>query len=309
MRSPHVTVSIDLDKVRANAESIRRRVGVALIAVIKADAYGLGAERVADTLESTVDEFAFFSYDEAAAVGRGGITLGPPDAEPHQYAELGLRPAIGTFDQAERYAGVPNLVNLDTGMQRFGCPPAELPDLLRRASGNEVFSHSATPQSAQLLADACRGLDVRRHAASTSLLASRESWLDAVRPGLALYAGALRVTTHLITARETKGKAGYSGFVHPHVGVIPVGYAHQMRPGLVRIADRVQRVLEVGMNTSYVTVEPGDRTGDEVLLLGEKLTETDQAAELGIRPHEALCRFAAMGVRRYLGVRSAATAG
>ena len=83
MRSPHVSVAINLDAVRHAGEQIRVQTGVALIAVIKADAYGLGAERVADTLAAIADEFAYFSLDgsnrdsasragSGAAAGRTG---------------------------------------------------------------------------------------------------------------------------------------------------------------------------------------------------------------------------------------------
>ena len=67
-RSRHVSVRIDLARVRANAQDVKRRVGtgVAVIAVVKADAYGLGAARVADALADVVDEFCVFSLDEAA---------------------------------------------------------------------------------------------------------------------------------------------------------------------------------------------------------------------------------------------------
>ncbi len=63
--SPHVTVRIDLDRVRANARAIRQRAGVPVIAVVKADAYGLGIDKVARALAASVDEFCVFSLSEA----------------------------------------------------------------------------------------------------------------------------------------------------------------------------------------------------------------------------------------------------
>ncbi len=39
----HIQVTIDLDRVRANTLAVARLVNVDIIAVVKADAYGLGA--------------------------------------------------------------------------------------------------------------------------------------------------------------------------------------------------------------------------------------------------------------------------
>jgi hypothetical protein len=39
--------------------------------------------------------------------------------------------------------------------------------------------------------------------------------------------------------------------------------------------------------------------GDEVVLLGDELNETELARQLSIRPHEVLCRYTATGVRQY----------
>ena len=59
MRSRHINVSIDLDRVRGSAEQIRAAAGVRLISVIKSDAYGLGAARVADAIAAVSDDFAY----------------------------------------------------------------------------------------------------------------------------------------------------------------------------------------------------------------------------------------------------------
>jgi alanine racemase len=100
--------------------------------------------------------------------------------------------------------------------------------------------------------------------------------------------------------RATHGPAGYSGFEHPHVGLILAGYSNHLSPGPVWINGRWQRLIEAGMNSSFVTVDPGDRVGDEVVLLGNELNEARLAAHFGVREHEVLCRYSAMGVRRYL---------
>jgi alanine racemase len=307
MRSRHVHVTVNLDLVRAAAEGIRQSTGVRLIAVIKADAYGLGAVPISEALAAAVDEFAYFTIHEAREVGRAGIVLGPPEGDPAEYRELNLRPTVANRSDAARFAGMPVAVKLDTGMQRFGCRAEDLDDLLGRCNAEDIFTHATCLPSVRLLHDVCRCKPQWLHAASTSLLDCAEAWLDGVRPGLALYRGATRVTSRLVVVRETKGGVGYTQFTCPHVGVILAGYCNNVQKAPVYINGRRQQLLEIGMNTSFVSVDPRDRIGDEVVLLGEELPEAELAAHFGCREHEILCRYTSMGPRSY--VKSGAGAG
>lgn len=297
MRSRQIQARVDLDRIRANAEQIRRTTGVALIAVIKADAYGLGAVPVADVLAGVADEFAYFSLAEAAEVGRPGLVIGPPDGDPSQFRELGLRAAISTREHLRAFAGCAVAVQVDTGMQRFGCSPEDASELLRLSGCGEAFTHARDLAAVARLRSACNG--ARLHAAASGMLDLPEARLDAVRPGVALYRGALRVSTRLVLVRATHGPAGYTGFERPHIGLIPAGYSNLLRPASVVINGRRQRMLEVGMNTTFVSVDPRDRVGDEVVLLGDGLSEAELARELDCREHEIMCRYGAMGQRTY----------
>lgn len=309
MRSPAVNVSVNLAAIRAAAERIRRRTGVALIAVVKADAYGLGAPEVAVALSGVADEFAYFRIEEAREVLRPGLVLGPPHGDPGEYSRLNLRPAIATPEDAARFSGLPVAIKVDAGMQRFGCPPQELDDLIARCQVVDFFAHAVTLDSAERLRAACAGRGRPMHAAATSLLDEPRAWMDAVRPGLALYRGALRVTARLSAVKDTTGPIGYTGVHCPRIGIILAGYSNLVQPGPVLVNGRLQRVLEAGMNTSYLSVDPQDRVGDEVVLLGEgpsgtgtRLDEPSLAAHFHVREHEILCRYAAMGPRTYLPV-------
>jgi alanine racemase len=53
--------------------------------------------------------------------------------------------------------------------------------------------------------------------------------------------------------------------------------------------------MEVGMQSAYVTLHESDRAGDEVILLGEGLTQADIAFAWGVTPHHALMVMATMG--------------
>jgi alanine racemase len=300
MRSKHLIVRIDLDRIRASAEEIRSRTRVPLIAVIKADAYGLGAARVADVLGPVADDFAYFSIDEARRVGRPGLVLGPPTGDPREFGELHLRPSVTSRHEAARFAGLPVAIHVDTGMHWLGCLPDELDDLLARSSATEVFTHAVDASSAQLLASLRKQRSLRMHAAATSLLDCPQAWLDAVRPGLALYVGAVRVSGRLLKVYAARGPVGYTRLKSECVGIMQGGYSNGVLSATAVINRRRQRILEVGMNTCLISVDASDRAGDEVVLLGDGLTEAELASELHVRPHEILSRYTQMGVRRYV---------
>jgi alanine racemase len=300
MRSNQIRVTVDLKRIRASAEEIRNRTGVPLIAVVKADAYGLGAVRVADALAPVVDDFAYFTIEEARKVGHPGLVLGPPDAEPRDYRQQGLRPTIMCAEDAAKFAGLPVAINVDTGMHWLGCQPDELDDLLARSSATEVFTHAVDESSVELLRSLLKGRSLKMHAAATSLLDCPAAWLDAVRPGLGLYVGAVRVSGRLLAVQAAGGPIGYTRFKCDQVGIMQCGYANGLRAAPVIINGRRQRILEVGMNTCLISVGSSDRVGDEVVLLGDGLTEAELASELGVRPHEILCRYTEMGAREYV---------
>lgn len=303
-RSPHVTVTVDLDRIRANAEALAAHIGVPLIAVVKADAYGLGAEPVADAIEAVVERFAVFGPADALALGRPALALGPVVAEAARYRALQLRPCVGSAAEAEAMRGLRVAINVDTGMQRFGCPPAELDALLARCDAAEVLSHAVTVEAAERLQAVAGHLGLPLHAAGSALLHEPRAWLDAVRPGDALYAGALEVTAPLVTVRTTHGPVGYTGFEHRQVGVILVGYAQGLRAGApVWIGETRQQLLEVGMNAAFVGVPPGARVGDAVELVGRHVEALEVATALALTPQQVCCLYAGLGERRYRGRR------
>src|SRR5205085_3475106 len=65
MNNPYVTVHVDLARLRRNVEQIRELVKVPVLAVVKSDAYGLGAARVSEALADLVGGFCVFSLHEA----------------------------------------------------------------------------------------------------------------------------------------------------------------------------------------------------------------------------------------------------
>lgn len=308
MRSRHLTVTIDLAVIRAAAEGIAAAVGVPLYAVVKADAYGLGAARVAPALAGVVAAFATFSLAEAETAGlwrrtrRPVLALGPPDrAAVGDWRRAHVRPSVGTIDQARVFAALRPALCVDSGMQRFGCSGDEVDALIAAGAGGEAWTHAVRPAQARALVAACAGRGLRLHAAASDLLGVAASRLDAVRPGLALYQGAVAVRTRLHEARDSDGPVGYGGFRCRRHGVILAGYAHGLRPGWCLIGGRRRRLRECGMQSAYVEIGSDDHSGDPVTLLGDGLDLDRVASARGETPHQALLALAGSGVRRYVG--------
>ncbi len=164
-------VNVDLDAIRDNFAAVREKAGTAVMAVVKADAYGHGAVPIARLLESQCAFFGVSSFQEGLELRRAGLTkpilvLGytPPALFP-EAIPLGIRPAIFHFEDAaalsaaalEAEAEAPLHFAVDTGMSRIGfqctredailCARiAALPGL--KAEG--LFSHFATADCADL---------------------------------------------------------------------------------------------------------------------------------------------------------------
>ena len=171
MDSLNSYITVDLDVLQENFRKIRQAAGVAVMAVIKADAYGHGAVEVAKVLADQADFFGVACIYEAMELRQAGIEnpiliLGqmPSDAY-DQAANQGIRPTIFHYEdalalsQAAQKAGVvaPFHFAVDTGMSRIGfqvtendadmCQKiAQLPNL--ECEG--IFSHFATSDEADL---------------------------------------------------------------------------------------------------------------------------------------------------------------
>ncbi|NJL01841.1 MAG: alanine racemase [Spirulinaceae cyanobacterium SM2_1_0] len=220
-------VEIDLAALQHNTQQLRQwlQPNVQLMAVVKADAYGHGAIRVAETvLAAGASWLAVATSQEGIQLRRAGIAapllvLGAINA-PAEIAALAtwqLQPTLCTPQQAlvfsETLAALrqtlPVHLNLDTGMSRLGTPwmqAVEFTQFVRQLPYLEltsVYSHLATADDpdptflsvqqqrfeeaiAQLRA---AGLTppLLHLANSAGTLRDRTLHYDLVRPGLAIY--------------------------------------------------------------------------------------------------------------------------
>jgi alanine racemase len=308
MRSAHVQVNVDLGRIRSNCAAIRQTTGVDVIAVVKADAYGLGAMEVAKSIADLVSEFCVFSLEEARAAklwentGKTSISLGPAmGASVEEFIAAHVRPAVWSAEEAGRLREANPVLSVDTGMKRFACPAEQIDEVIAAGAIREAMTHAIRMEHVDLLVSLVGNRNMRLHAAASALLKNPAARLNAVRPGVALYRGATRVSTRIVEVRAPNGPAGYTGFLAPRFGVILCGYSNGLRRGRCRVNGVTQTVIEVGMQSAFVEIRPHDRVGDEVVLLGEGLSEADVAAAWGTSEQLALFALAGTVQRGYVG--------
>jgi len=221
-------IEIDRAALRRNYLAIRRLAGpeVRIIVMVKADGYGLGAERVARALEP-LDPWGYgvATAEEGIALRRAGVRRPILVTEPLPVdataaaASAGLTACISHPGQLERWAAVAPLsptgldfhVEIDTGMGRCGLDwrtAAEWVPVLRAYAGANlrwtgVFTHfhsadapdgSSAEQWARFEAVlreiGAAGPRLMVHAANSAALLRFPAYhASAVRPGLFLYGG------------------------------------------------------------------------------------------------------------------------
>jgi alanine racemase len=214
-------LTIDLDAIVANWQQLKARVGRAdCAAVVKADAYGLGAERVATALAAAGCRHFFVAHlDEALRLKpalTAGATLsvlhGPLPGSEAEFVAHGVRPVLNGRAQLDAWRRLAQrldrelgaIVQVDTGMARLGLSPAELHDIaadpqaLLGVRVEMVMSHLACAEQPGHPANAAqreRFVAARRllppapasFANSSGLFLGPDYHFDLGRPGAALY--------------------------------------------------------------------------------------------------------------------------
>ncbi len=305
MTGERPTVRVDLSRVRTNVQAIARATGVGVIAVVKANAYRLGAARVAGAIAE--DVAGFYTFDLGEAIDAGLPRLGKPVIvlrgdlnTADEFLAAGARPVVWDVATARALRAAHPVLAIDTGQQRFAAAAADVPAIIQAGEIDEAFTHATKLEHAVAFEAITRGLPLRRHAAGSSLLSEPAARFDAVRPGLAIYDGAVAVTASLIDARDATGPAGYSGFDVPRFGLIGAGYSQGLRPGPCSIAGRPSRILEVGMQTSFVELAAADRIGAEVTILGDDVPLSMIAPAWGCSMQQVLGNLCRLGERVYV---------
>lgn len=155
-------VTVDLAAVGANLDLVRERTGGrAVLAVVKTDAYGHGAPRVARYLQRRgCERLAVATVEEAIALREAGLRIpiqllaGTPSADYERglgedfVFTVGSALDIEKLAEGARRAGSRETVHLeiDTGMGRSGCRPADAAEIIRLilSRGELVFEGAMT---------------------------------------------------------------------------------------------------------------------------------------------------------------------
>ncbi len=226
MTAHRAYAEIDVSAIKHNYKYIQSLVpGAKIIAIVKANAYGHGAVKVAEALsEIGCDCYAVACLEEAIQLRTSGIKgdiliLGvTPEEDAPDLERYDITQAVTSADYAKALASKANVkvhIKVDTGMSRLGIYCHKNSEVTLAAdSASEIFAtkgitvkgifthfaesddpaSNATDKQYKLFVALCdelknRGLDVGvRHCCnSAAILRYPQMKLDAVRPGIILY--------------------------------------------------------------------------------------------------------------------------
>jgi len=257
---------VDLDAIASNVEAIRARSKADVIAVVKADAYGHGAEAVAETcFEAGAVMVAVATVEEGLTLREGGVNgpilvlLGPTDSS--EVAHAVAQDLVLVVWDVERARAISEAATtlrrsarvhfkVDTGLTRLGAPTKEAPARYRSIAAlshleiDGIFTHFATADDPDTSNDREQ---LRRFREVVSALVDRPRLVhaaasagvaafgpidgtNAVRTGLAIYG--LHAATHLGSALPLQPALTWRSRVH-RIASVPAGtgvsYGHEYR--------------------------------------------------------------------------------
>ncbi len=214
-------LEIDVAAVAANWRLIKRQVGnLCCAAVVKADAYGLGARSVVESLfHAGCQQYFTATLDEALSVRRlldnvEIFVLDGPTDDPRVFTANRLVPVLNHLGQIRQWSqhafttgrSLSAAIHVDTGMNRLGMPGPELkqlcgkPELLDGIAIRLIMSHLACAEESD---NELNQTQLRRFTAvserlptspvslanSSGIFLGPDYHFDLVRPGYALYGG------------------------------------------------------------------------------------------------------------------------
>lgn len=212
--SQNSLLTIDLDAISNNVNILKSclKPEVKLMAVVKADAYGHGAARVAAKIASNVHGFAVNNLQEGVELRKNEIknpvlVFEPPEAKTgYLYKDFDLTATVSDLQHFQILpAGAGYHLNFDTGMGRLGLRPEKASQITRLITKHDdlnckgIYSHFATAdepgspkvdEQYRLFQEICSNFDqgLPRHLCNTAgIIGYPEAHFDMVRAGIGLY--------------------------------------------------------------------------------------------------------------------------
>lgn len=313
-------LTIDIDAIVSNWRALSAMSSSETAAVVKADAYGLGADRVARALARAGARRFFVAIAEEAVSLREALGPGPEimvfsghmPGDADMIGDMDLVPMLNSTEQLIRHLeALPGRafgIQLDSGMNRLGMEPGEwaaVREIVLNQAPRLVMSHLACadePDHAmnrrQLTTfhEMTDGMDVPRSLAATGgILLGRDYHFDLTRPGIGLYGGrpfdAARPVVTLdipviqcrtLEAGETVGYGNtYTAASERRIATIAAGYAD----GIIRAMGPHTSLLSDQKRCPIVGRISMDLIGLDVTDLGEdpsllRLLGPDQTVDM-----------------------------
>lgn len=362
-------IRVDLDVLSHNLGRIRAHVGVPVMGIVKANAYGHGLVPVARQLEADgVDQLGVAFVEEGIALRQAGLACpilvlgGIFGRQVARFLAHDLEITVSSLDklrqveeaaQAMRRRATVHL-KIDTGMERIGVHSYSSRAFIEAAAASRwcsikgIYSHLAcaddpdAPMTALQLErfmEACAHFErigapmpLRHLANSGGVLHFPQTWLDMVRPGIALYGvlpdPASRRTIDLCPAMSLVSQVVYFKVVRAgnpvsygatwtpkqdtRVVTVPIGYGDgypraMSSRGEVLIRGRRHPIVgRVCMDQFMVDIGHDSAWNeDEVVLIGlqdgESISAEALAQRAGVIPYEVLVGLNERIPRQYFG--------
>lgn len=308
-----IVVEIDLKRIEKNVLATRRLVGVPVMLMVKADAYGHGLVKVAKRAENVVDAFGVETLEEGAKLRSAGIkseilVLALCENEIFRAYKRDL--TIGLHNR-EQFAKIVSLIDsnrinpaklkthikVDSGMHRLGFCLDELQIVLQKAKElginvAGIYSHLRDETESQKstfdrFVEVAKGYypDIKAHLASSHSLFNPNLRYNGVRLGINAYNGAMSAYSQVVESRRLQAceRVSYGDFVlqkATNTAVVFGGYADSIareNPSSVRIRGKKCAVIGNVCMDCFV-VDTGDleaKVGERVLLF-----DSDTASEV-----------------------------
>ena len=267
-----IQARIDLSALERNLHAARRLTSARIMAVIKADAYGHGLLRTAEALQAA-DGFALLDVGDAVRLREAGFrqtilllegVFTADDmsllAEYDLAAVLHSSHQLAMLDAYPRRGKLSLWLKINTGMNRLGFVPQEVPAVMAQLKGHAAvrdvtlmthFSHADEAEGVTVQLEKFNTLAAsynlpRSMANSAALLRYPAAHGEWVRPGIMLYGASplaeksaqdlglrpvMTLSSEIISVREIQSgeQVGYGGMFRAErrmrIGVVACGYA------------------------------------------------------------------------------------